>query len=139
MLITIAIFLSFLIDALLAPLLVHTSHPSETHYFPLHVLPSHRILLHTHAAAPHVHSEPGPSSGLHFTVYSSGSLGCKSELAALNLSIDWPATLGRWASRYFTILPSWAIGVVAVILFQAWGMSEVNRKGPRCSPTQTAN
>ncbi|KAJ7853872.1 PGAP1-like protein-domain-containing protein [Mycena leptocephala] len=113
-------------DALLAPLLVHTSHPSETHYFPLHVLPSHRILLHTHGAAPHVHSEPGPSSGLHFTVYSSGSLGCKSELVALNLSIDWPATLGRWASRYFTTLPSWAIGVVAVILFQAWGMSEVN-------------
>ncbi|KAJ6539751.1 PGAP1-like protein-domain-containing protein [Mycena capillaripes] len=117
-------------DPLLAPLLVHTSHPSETHYFPLTVLPSHRILLHTHAAAPHVHSEHALPPGLRFSVYSSGSLGCKAELTGLDLSIDWPATLGRWASRYFTILPTWAIGVVAVILFQAWGMSENNRPLP---------
>ncbi|KAJ7213710.1 PGAP1-like protein-domain-containing protein [Mycena haematopus] len=116
-----------LVDPLLAPLLVHTSHPSETHYFPLTVPPSHRILLHTHAAAPHVHSERNVSPGLRFTVYSSGSLGCKSDLVGFDLSIDWPATLGRWASRYFTVLPTWAIGVVAVILFQAWGASESNR------------
>ncbi|KAJ7498547.1 PGAP1-like protein-domain-containing protein [Mycena latifolia] len=111
-------------DPLLAPLLVHTSHPSETHYFPLNVIPSHRILLHTHSAAPHIHSENTLPSGLHFTVYSSGSLGCKSDLAGLDLSIDWSATLGRWASRYFTVLPSWATGVVAVILFNALGVSE---------------
>ncbi|KAJ7044755.1 PGAP1-like protein-domain-containing protein [Mycena alexandri] len=116
-------------DPLLAPLLVHTSHPSETHYFPLTVLPSHRILLHTHAAAPHVHSALAPS-GVRFTVYSSGSLGCKSDLVALDLSVDWPATLGRWASRYFTVVPSWAIGVVAVIMFQAWGLSESNAPLP---------
>ncbi|KAJ7682382.1 PGAP1-like protein-domain-containing protein [Mycena polygramma] len=111
-------------DTLLAPLLVHTSHPSETHYFPLTVLPSHRILLHTHTAAPHVHSEHTLPPGLHFSVYSSGSLGCKSEFAGLDLSIDWPATLGRWTSRYFTVLPTWAIGVVAVIVFQAWGTGD---------------
>ncbi|KAJ6465145.1 PGAP1-like protein-domain-containing protein [Mycena vulgaris] len=109
---------------LLAPLLVHTSHPSETHYFPLTVLPSHRILLHTHSAAPHVHSAHVMASGVRFTVYSSGSLGCKSDLVGLDLSIDWSATFGRWASRYFTVLPSWATGVVAVMLFGAWGMSE---------------
>ncbi|KAJ7129279.1 PGAP1-like protein-domain-containing protein [Mycena epipterygia] len=111
-------------DPLLAPLLVHTSHPSETHYFPLTVGPLHRILLHTHSAAPHVHSEHTLPPGFRFTIYSSGSLGCKSDLVGLDLSIDWPATLGRWASRYFTVLPTWATGVVAVILFQAWGMSE---------------
>ncbi|KAJ7724850.1 PGAP1-like protein-domain-containing protein [Mycena metata] len=116
-------------DPLLAPLLVHTSHPSETHYFPLTVLPSHRILLHTHAAAPHVHSPFAPR-GVRFTVYSSGSLGCKSDLVALDLSVDWPATLGRWASRYFTAVPSWAIGVVAIIIFQAWGASENNAPLP---------
>ncbi|KAJ7167587.1 PGAP1-like protein-domain-containing protein [Mycena filopes] len=76
-------------DSLLAPLLVHTSHPSETHYFPL-----------------------------------------TSDLVALELSVDWPATLGRWASRYFTVVPTWAIGVVAVILFQAWGTSESNAPLP---------
>ncbi|KAJ7126419.1 PGAP1-like protein-domain-containing protein [Mycena crocata] len=111
-------------DPLLAPLLVHTSHPSETHYFPLNVPPSHRILLHTHSAAPHVHSQHALSSGLHFTIYSSGSLGCKSDLVGLDLGVDWSATLGRWASRYFTVLPGWATGVVAVLLFQAWGMTE---------------
>ncbi|KAJ7368736.1 PGAP1-like protein-domain-containing protein [Mycena albidolilacea] len=116
-------------DPLLAPLLVHTSHPSETHYFPLTVLPTHRILLHTHAAAPHIRSQNTVPPGLRFIVYSSGSLGCKSDLVGFALSIDWPATLGRWASRYFTVLPTWAIGVVAVILFQAWG-SEVNRPTP---------
>ncbi|KAJ7734040.1 PGAP1-like protein-domain-containing protein [Mycena maculata] len=110
-------------DPLLAPLLMHASHSSETHYFPLTVPPAHRILLHTHAAAPHIHSERA-SAGLRFIVYSSGSVGCKSDLMGLDLSIDWSATLGRWASRYFTVLPTWATGVVAVILFQAWGMSE---------------
>ncbi|KAF7355691.1 GPI inositol-deacylase [Mycena sanguinolenta] len=113
-------------DPLLAPLLVHTSHPSETHYFPLTVFPSHRILLHTHAAAPHVHSERAGSPGLRFTIYSSGSLSCKSDLVGFDLTIDWSATLGRWASRYFTVVPTWAVGVVAVILFQAWGASEAN-------------
>ncbi|KAJ6515465.1 PGAP1-like protein-domain-containing protein [Mycena sanguinolenta] len=113
-------------DPLLAPLLVHTSHPSETHYFPLTVLPSHRILLHTHAAAPHIHSERSVSPGLRFTIYSSGSTSCKSDLVGFDLSIDWLATLGRWASRYFTVVPTWAIGVVAIILYQAWGASEAN-------------
>ncbi|KAF8213968.1 PGAP1-like protein-domain-containing protein [Mycena galopus ATCC 62051] len=117
-------------DPLLAPLLVHTSHPSETHYFPLTVVPSHRILLHTHAAAPHIRPERNLLPGVRFSVYSSGSLGCKSDLVAFDLGIDWPATLGRWASRYFTALPTWAIGVVAVILFQAWGASEVNPGAP---------
>ncbi|KAJ7437139.1 PGAP1-like protein-domain-containing protein [Mycena galericulata] len=111
-------------DPLLASLLVHTSHPSETHYFPLIVQPSQRILLHTHSAAPHIHQEQALSSGLRFTVYSSGSLGCKSDLVDLDISIDWSAMLGRWASRYFTVLPTWATGVVAVILFQAWGIGE---------------
>ncbi|KAJ7693919.1 GPI-inositol-deacylase [Mycena rosella] len=108
-------------EPLLAPLLVHTSHPSETHYFPLNVLPSHRILLHTHSAAPHIRADPALAPGLRFTVYSSGSLGC---------NIDWAATLGRWASRYFTALPSWATGVVAVILFHAWGVSDTGAPMP---------
>ncbi|KAK7054117.1 GPI inositol-deacylase [Favolaschia claudopus] len=124
-------------DPLLAPLLVHTSHPSETHYFPLNVAPSHRILLHTHAIAPHVHSDRILPPGLYFTLYSSGSLGCKSDLVSLDLSIDWFATLGRWASRYFTVLPTWAIGVVAVILFQAWGAGEVTGQVPAVEESLT--
>lgn len=114
----------FNVDPLLSPLLVHTSQPSETHYFPLNVAPSHRILLHTHSAAPHIHRRNSEQTGLHFTVYSSGSLNCGSDLVSLDISIDWSATLGRWASRYFTALPSWATGIVAVLLLQAWGLSD---------------
>ncbi|KAF7336221.1 GPI inositol-deacylase [Mycena venus] len=110
-------------EPLLAPLLVHTPHPSQTHYFPL----THRVLLHTHAAGPHVRVEPTVPPGLRFTVYSSsGSVGCKSDLIGFDLGLDWHATLGRWASRYFAVLPSWAIGVVAVILFQVWGIGDNN-------------
>ncbi|KAJ7639288.1 PGAP1-like protein-domain-containing protein [Roridomyces roridus] len=113
-------------DPLLSPLLMHTSQPSETHYFPLHVGPTHRILLHAHSSAPHIpRSAECPSRGLYFTIYSSGiAADCDAELLGLDISVDWSATLGRWASRYFTVLPTWATGIVAVMLFQAWGMGE---------------
>ncbi|KAJ7228247.1 PGAP1-like protein-domain-containing protein [Mycena pura] len=117
-------------DPLFAPLLVHTSHASETHYFPLTSPSTRRILLHSHGVAPHVHSKDAPSFGLSFAVYSSGPHGCKPDLVGLDISIDWSATLGRWASRYFTVLPVWATGVVAFIVFQAWGISDAGAPMP---------
>lgn len=124
-------------DPLFAPLLVHTSHASETHYFPLTSPSTRRILLHSHGVAPHVHSKDAPSFGLSFAVYSSGPHGCKPDLVGLDISIDWSATLGRWASRYFTVLPVWATGVVAFIVFQAWGISDAGGKHPHI-PTALA-
>ncbi|CAK5262528.1 unnamed protein product [Mycena citricolor] len=93
---------------LFEPLIAHTSHPSETHYFPLS---GSRILLHTHASAPHVVS---PLTGIEFTIYSSA---CR---PTLNISVDWTATLGRVATRYFTAVPAWAVGVVSILLLNAW-------------------
>ena len=55
--------------------------------------------------------------GLNLTIYSSG---CGSDMLSFDLGIDWWASLGRMAARYPTTLGCWAIGVVAVILFEAW-------------------
>ncbi|KAF7294377.1 GPI inositol-deacylase [Mycena chlorophos] len=114
-------------DALFAPLLQHTSQASETHYFPLLVPPNRRILLHTHASAPHVRSAHAAPFGVEFSVYSSGASGC---LAGFDMSIDWSATIGRWATRYFTVIPVWATGIVAFILFRAWGVAEGGAVAP---------
>lgn len=103
---------------------MYTSHPSETHYYPIGSL-DRPILLHTHHPAPYVPRLP-PSKGkaLDFTVYSSGSPGCGSELVGLSIELDWPATLGRWGSRYPTTLVTWAVGVVAFVMFEAWSLTD---------------
>ncbi|KAF5388432.1 hypothetical protein D9615_000673 [Tricholomella constricta] len=111
-------------DPLLAPMISHTSHPAETHYFPANA-PTDRILLHSHAPAPYVASNPpAPRGPLNFVIYSSGTLGC--DMLGFSIGIDWSATLGRWASRFPATLVSWAIGVVAVTLFTAWGAEDRN-------------
>lgn len=67
-------------------------------------------------------SPASPRRTLDFVIYSSGSIGCN--LDGFTISIDWSATVGRWASRYPTTLVSWAIGVVAIIVFTTWGMND---------------
>ena len=118
-------FLStFSADALLPPLLVHRSHPAETHYFPLAKARNRRILLHTHLLAPFIDQTRHLSSGLNFTIYSSGERGCKREFETFDIAIDWSATLGRWASRYINTLVSWAAGVASLVVFIAWSKQD---------------
>ena len=111
-------------DALMAPLLMHTSQATETHYFPLSNLPNRRILLHTHFDAPFIYKRGHTSSSLNFTVYSSGESACREEFSAFEISFDWYATLGRCASRYLHTVISWAAGIVSIIFFIAWGREE---------------
>jgi len=99
---------------------VHTSHPAETHYFPLANARNRRILLHTHLLAPFIDQTNYLSSGLNFTIYSSGERGCKREFETFDIAIDWSATLGRWASRYINTLVSWAAGVASLVVYTAW-------------------
>jgi hypothetical protein len=100
---------------------MHTSHSSETHYFPIQNSPSHPILLHTHGSAPYITS---PHSlfqrGVSLTIYFAGPTGCRSGIVMFDFHVDWPATFGRWASRYPTTLVSWAVGVVSLVMFGAW-------------------
>ncbi|KAH0587945.1 hypothetical protein H2248_006694 [Termitomyces sp. 'cryptogamus'] len=107
-------------DPLLHPLISHTSQPAETHYFPVSPT-SDRILLHTHFSAPYVASA-APHRSLEFVLYSSGTLGCN--MAGFTIGIDWSATIGRWATRYPTTLVTWAVGVVALVMFKAWGTAD---------------
>ncbi|KAL1664296.1 PGAP1-like protein-domain-containing protein [Schizophyllum commune] len=113
-------------DSLLQPLLSHTSHPCETHYFPLRPEQDRNVLLHTHLPAPYIH-DPRPQPGITFSIYSSGSTGCQHELAGIRISIDWPTTVGRWTTRYFTTLATWCVAIVALTIFVAW--SEAERTG----------
>jgi len=112
-------------DPLFPPLIMHTSQSSETHYFPVPNSPSHRILLHTHSSAPYIPSPPSLlPRGVNLTIYFSGFVGCRSGIAGFDVHVDWSATLGRWASRYPMTLASWAVGVVALVVFDAWGVSD---------------
>ena len=111
-------------DSHMAPLLIHTSQATETHYFPLANLPNRRIFLHTHFDAPFIHKMSHTPSSLNFTIYSSGESGCREEFSAFEVSLDWYATLGRCASRYLHTVISWAAGIVSILFFIAWGREE---------------
>lgn len=110
-------------ELLLPPLLSHTSHSSETHYFPLDPEQTHNVLLHTHLPAPYIR-DPRPKQGMSFNIHSSGSAGCKHGLAGIRIAIDWPATAGRWTTRYFTTLATWSVAIVALTIFGSWAEAE---------------
>ncbi|KIJ69807.1 hypothetical protein HYDPIDRAFT_104430 [Hydnomerulius pinastri MD-312] len=108
-------------DPLLPPLLLHSSHSSEIHYYPLSSkMP---IALHTHSSAPYMPPLNGaPSHGLNLVIYSSGA-SCH-DANELFLTIDWWATAGRIGTRYPTTLLSWGIGIVSLLLFHSWGSED---------------
>lgn len=103
----------------MSPLLQYTSHPFETHYFPL--APNTAVFLHTHASAPFVPSVY--THGLNLTIYNTGEGGCSVE--RIELSLDIWATLGRWGVRYAGPAASWAIGVVGILLYDAWKSTDI--------------
>ena len=41
-------------------------------------------------------------------------------MEAVKVSIDWSATLGRWATRYWTSAIVWSVGVVSLVIFYSW-------------------
>ncbi|KAG2349889.1 PGAP1-domain-containing protein [Suillus weaverae] len=103
--------------SLFPPLLVHKSHPAETHYYRLEHEKS--VALHTHASAPYIPlSRFSPSYSSELWIYSAGT-DCE-DVNNFTLSIDWWASIGRIATRYPTTLMSWGVGVVALLMFQAW-------------------
>lgn len=54
-------------------------------------------------------------------MYSIGT-GCE-DVNEFTLTIDWWTTIGRVTTRYPTTLISWGVGVVALLIFQAWSES----------------
>lgn len=100
---------------------MHTSRSSEVHYYPLrHNKP---VLLHSHAAAPYVpRIKLHPTQGLDLTIYSSGP-SCD-DVVELVLTVDWWGSLGRLGTRYPTMLLSFCVTIVSLVLFHAWRPSE---------------
>lgn len=122
------------LDTLLSPMILHTPHPDETHYFPLHHSPDRRILLHTHSPAPFIDSwVPAARPGLNFTVYSVVRETCGPLI--LTVEIDWSATVGRWVIRYPTTVVIWSTGITALLMFNAWGIADKTRGG-RVNPSK---
>ncbi|KAI6040448.1 PGAP1-like protein-domain-containing protein [Pisolithus marmoratus] len=105
-------------EAILPPLLMHVSHPSEVHYYPLQH--DKHVWLHSHTTAPYVPSLAFNSrhQGLNLTIYSYG-YDC-ADPVGLTLTLDWWGTLGRVGTRYPTTLLSFCVGIVSVVLFQVW-------------------
>lgn len=99
---------------------MHTSHPSETHYFPLLHSPDRHILLHSHLYAPFVDRSTLLTPFFHLTIISSPEEACREAMSGLSLTIDWRASIGRAGLRYMNTLVSWSIGIVSVLLFIAW-------------------
>ncbi|KAH9912392.1 PGAP1-like protein-domain-containing protein [Fomitopsis serialis] len=113
-------------DALMPPLLEHTSDHFETHYFSLlQSQPHQATLLHSHASGPFVST---PLHGFNLIVYTSNDQPCSVE--NLYISINWWGTLGRWGTRYAQAVIAWGVGIVALALHHAWGAGE----GPRPVP-----
>lgn len=105
--------------AFLPPLLEHRStvptlHSPEAHYYPLLTFPARHILLHTHVSGPFI---APPSAGLDLVFYTSGDAGCA--LNKLQITLDWWSTLGRVGTRYASSAGAWAVGVVAVVVWDA--------------------
>lgn len=119
------------IEPLVPPLLMHKSHPTETHYYRLeHDKP---IALHTHASAPYIPlSRFSPSYGAELWIYSSGI--ASQDINEFFLTIDWWATIGRIGTRYPTTLLGWSVGVVTLLMFYAW---RETRNGPMPSVQQS--
>ncbi|KZT24547.1 PGAP1-domain-containing protein [Neolentinus lepideus HHB14362 ss-1] len=130
--------------SLLPPLLSHASSASETSYHPLALPPSsHQILLHTHAAAPYIStfvpsadlpSEAVSDHGLRLRIFSSNEhQPCK--IDALTIHVDWWATIGRWAARYWTACVIWSVAIAAILMWSA--ITQIEETESVTSPTLT--
>jgi GPI inositol-deacylase len=113
-------------DSLLPPLLHHTLPPrtgsSESHFYV--ETTTRPIFITSHSSGPFVSSR-GAIRGSILEIYTSGTCGIKE----LKLGIDWRASLGRAASRYWSSLGVWAVGVVGLIMASGWTSWDFHQAG----------
>jgi glycosylphosphatidylinositol deacylase len=76
-------------------------------------------LLHAHASAPYLAS---PRRGVELSLHASGEVGCGP--GAVDITLDWPATVGRWAPRLWPALVSSSVGITALVLLDALTLAE---------------
>ncbi|KIJ56766.1 hypothetical protein M422DRAFT_197939 [Sphaerobolus stellatus SS14] len=101
-------------DAIFPPLLLHTSNTAESHF---HTMDGYRpILIHTHSAGPFLNTPANLTHDVELQIFSSAECG----VSEIQLNVDWKGSLSTWGLRYWTTLCAWSLGVVGVILLQAW-------------------
>ncbi|PCH40901.1 PGAP1-domain-containing protein [Wolfiporia cocos MD-104 SS10] len=108
-------------DALLPPLLQHTSQSSETHYFPL-TTNQRQVLLHSHASGPFLPATYLHGRGFALALFSSTDRACSVD--SITIAVDWWASLGRWAARYAQTVISWSFAICALVVHYAWSCTE---------------
>lgn len=99
---------------LIPPMLHHVSSESESHFHSL--ASSDPILLHSHSSGPFL--DPA-TPGMYLRVYSAGgSESCS--LTGLSVRLNWQASMGRWALRFWSSLVVWGVGVAAIGMAWSW-------------------
>lgn len=48
----------------------------------------------------------------------------------IQLTVDWWATIGRWGSRHGPAAACWAVGIMAIIMWDVLGLVEGGGKSP---------
>ncbi|KAF8591481.1 PGAP1-domain-containing protein [Ramaria rubella] len=113
--------------ALLPPLILHRTGPAESYFHPTDgVRP---ILIHSHSSGPFISVDSSARHGVHVHLYSSGECG----ISRLEFTIDWWSSFGTWGLRYWTTVCAWAVGVVGIIIIQAWNTWEKGATFPSVS------
>ena len=118
-------FLSFVPQDLRAsPMLLHTTSPSESHYFRL--LPSSTVHLHSHHRGPFIPKiASGPSdlhpskTGLKLTIYQHDFTD-QCSLESVSISIDPWASLGRIGTRYWGAVLAWGGALICGLGWWGW-------------------
>ncbi|KAG8884777.1 GPI inositol deacylase [Tulasnella sp. 331] len=99
---------------MIPPMLHHVSSSSESQFHLL--LSADPILLHSHSSGPFM--DP-VKPGMYIRVYSMSYVeGCS--LSGLSIRVDWRASIGRWALRYWSSLVVWGISVASMGMAWSW-------------------
>ena len=113
-------------DSLFPPLLHHTlplqTGSSESHFYV--ETETRPTFITSHSSGPFIPSH-GASRGSILEIYTSGTCGVKE----FKLRIHWRASLGRAASRYWTSLGVWAVGIVGLIMASSWASWDLHHAG----------
>ena len=87
-------------DPLLLPLMMQSSHESETHYYPLINVVFYSMRILRRLSRTQVQPEDSISPYIPWELRAVA-------LTLGDLRIDWKTTFGRWAFRYFTVIATW--------------------------------
>ncbi|KAH7105481.1 PGAP1-domain-containing protein [Auriculariales sp. MPI-PUGE-AT-0066] len=100
-------------SALFPPLLLHEASDSESHFYSLQG--GAGVSIHSHSHGPFLPRQAGHERS-RLTIISPSTCG----VARIQARIDWYASIGQWALRFWGAVATWAIGIVALVCLHSW-------------------